>query len=306
MTFSYPTAEQSIQKGNRVYRVKAQAIELQASGLTPLGPGSLIPINVGFSAIAVGPESAFSDYELYYPDALAPGGIQRVPFGVGAPFIGSVPTDNDGVYPLAPKQKAVAFVRVKNKGPVRQNQYIAGAAAFTDGIAECHTDLLVYTGAPPAFIPSKRTPISYQGFVPLTASGVPTNYYVPGYGRRFCYLDVSGQDADAGETIDITLRGYRLWTRPDFVSAAIIDGSAGRAWSKTGSISAQLGFGTELYTAQVVGAQGRWEHHHNAETTGFYDFYELEINGDGGGGGTSPGTDATGVSQMHALLEVRD
>jgi len=258
MSFTYPAASISVIKGNGFYRIKANSVAVVGNVLTSVGPGSLIPIDVGFNGIAVGPESDYEKYELLYIDPTAPGSIQVIPFSKDSPILGRVTSDNAEAYPGADGEKGKAFVRIADFGSFRG--------------AQCITDLLIYTGAEPSQLPTKRSPKRKSANVNIVISGEGSSHYFPGYGRRIATIgaarNVSGTD------VTMVTKGYVLGARKDFSTAAVTAGVAGREVDPTQALVE-----IEL-DSQVVTAANDWIYfQHNADTDGYFDFYGVTLTG---------------------------
>ncbi len=257
MSFDYPAASISVIKGNGFYRIKAQSVEATGAVLSAIGPGSIIPIDVGFNGIAVGPESDYERYELLYIDPTAPGGVQRFPFSKDFPLVSRIVSNNAEAYPNADGDLAKAFVRIVDFGSFQG--------------AEALTDLIIYTGAPPQQVPTKRVPKRNSANVDILSGGGFTHFF-PGYGRRI--VTVAAARNVSGTDVTMTTTGYVLGARKDFTTASIAAGIAGR----------QVDFGNARVQIeldqQVVTAANNWIYfQHNADTDGYFDFYGINLAG---------------------------
>lgn len=174
MSFSYPPASLSIIRGKDFYRIKAEAVNLIGSLAPEIGPGDMIPIDVGFTGISVGPQSDYDKYELFYPDPVAQGNYQRIEFSAKHPLLGRFDIDNKEQVPASNGEVAKAFIRPL--GVPASN--FAGTL-----IINATTDVIIYTGAPPNQIATHRTPRVFEGDPAITNAGL-NYFYVPCFGRR--------------------------------------------------------------------------------------------------------------------------
>lgn len=292
MSFSYAPGSRSTIEGNGFYRIKAQPIEgsFATPTLANIGPGSLIPIDVGFSAIAVGPESDYEKFELLYPDPTAPFGVQRMPFSKDRPLIGKVTSDNVGVYPDANGQIAQAFVRIADLGSVQTASSTPnGPLVSASRIMESWVDLQIYTGAPPSSFPTKRVPNRRTGFIDISTGAVDFTYLIPGYGRRI--LEAWATRGLAGASVDMTLSGI--------INGPVLEGLAGNGNGRT--VARQgIHHQTDILAGPTtVSGATRFRHHHNADTNGYYDYYELLVTN------VSADLPAT-INNFFVSMEVRD
>lgn len=174
MSFNYPAASISIIKGKDFYRIKADAANLTGLSAPQIGPGDLIPIDVGFAGIAVGPQSDYDRYELFYPDPVARSSYQRIEFSVKYPLLGRFDVDNSEQVPGTDGEASKAFIRPI--GVPIQN--------FTGTeLINAVTDVIVYTGSPPSSAGTHRVPRVFEGYPSLTNAGL-NFFYVPCFGRR--------------------------------------------------------------------------------------------------------------------------
>jgi hypothetical protein len=294
MAFSFPQASISILKGNDFYRIKAQAVDTISSPLTALGPGDLIPVNVGFSAIAVGPESDYEKYELLYRDETAPGGIQRMPFSKDAPFIGNITADNAQEYPNGNKEKAIVFIRIADIGTLESSNTGGGAVAR---IGEALADLKVYTNKNPVQVATKRYPNKRSSNVILKAAK-NSAFYIPGYGRRI-FTTECAKMLEGLANVTATVFGIRLYN--PLVSStlpALLELSGRTAVQKTV---------TELLPATAVaGVNGNFplvfSYNADVDGKGYFDFYEVLLDSDTD---INP-SDYDRGRGFHLTMEVRD
>ena len=295
MSFKYPPASVSIIKGNNFYRIKAQAVDAISSPLTAIGPGDLIPVDVGFSALAVGPESDYEKYELYYPDPTAPGGVQRFPFSKDFPLMQSIVADNTVPYEDSNGEPAKAFIRIADIGTLESSNTGAGDAPR---IAEALADLIVYTGEPPNWVPTKRYPNRRSSNVPLL-DAKNKSYHIPGYGRRIFTMECNKMFAGAA-TVTATVFGSRLYNPLVSASAPPLNVLSGRTVVQ--KISKEL-----LAATAVVGANGNSPliYSYNAEAPGsfgYFDFYTVVLDSDTD---INPSDFFRGQG-FHLTMEVRD
>lgn len=288
--FTYPSASTSIIKGNGFYRIKAQPNELGNVAITDIGPGSLIPIDVGFSAIAVGPDSDYEKYTLFYVDPTAPGGVQKIPISKDRPLIGSVASDNAAAYPQSEGEKAKAFIQIADYGSFGSNKARFDAGTLDQKIAECNVDLLIYTGVVPPYLPTKRAPRRYSGSIDLM-SAFTLKFPIPGYGRRIMSCKLSRR-LSAG-TASVELFGYTLSPILEDSKTA----SKGRVVIDTDSFHIKTLLGSGIFTS---GSSERFTHHHNSDKDGYFDFYSAEVVST-----VNNGSDSNDGS-FYLNLEVRD
>lgn len=207
MSFNYPNASTSIINGAGFYRVKARSIDRDSVGLeNELGPGDLIPIDVGFSAIAVGPESAYDKYELIYFDNS--GGISVIPFSTKRPFVGDIPTNNAEEYVDGGKEKRKAFIRIVD--PSTANGSLAVTAGVSR-IAVVFADVIIYTKTPPTTLPTSRAPLRRSANIP-TITFIPVDFFIPAYGRKILTVEGSVMKVpDVDNDVTMTVSGIRIY-----------------------------------------------------------------------------------------------
>ena len=279
MSFNYAPASTSIIKGNGFYRIKANSIDLTGGNEPKIGPGDLIPIDVGFSAIAVGPESDYENYELIFVDPIAPGSVQVIPLSKSVPFVGSVTADNSTPYPNSGAgtggdiggEPAKAFVRIADKGTLLERIVLPGKIVNRTAFAVA--DLIIYTGVPPVQLIKERTPKKRASVVPLS-SGNPNNFYIPGYGRKHFTLSLlnAPPGVPIGAVVSATLTGLRFFYP--------LDSTPGTTTGKVVEAPTR----TILMPSAVVPSdlQNEFVFAYNAESggKGFFDFYWLEVISD--------------------------
>lgn len=266
MAFTYPPASADILAGvSNFYRIRGETIDVVGSAFADVAPGDLIPINVGFSAIVVGPESDYEKYELFYPDPLAPGGLQSIVFSRDAPFIGNITADNSTTYG-GTNQLKQAFIRIGDNGPMI-GTFINGA--FT--LADASVDLIVYTGKPPNQLATQRVVKRREGNVALVA-GI-NRYYIPGYGRNYFRVSCDRQLVGAAPILSVKAEGITIHL-PMYSSDIINPNLSGKS-------STQLEQ-TEILPDTPLGpvAGIPITHVHDATKDGFFDFYEVTITSD--------------------------
>jgi hypothetical protein len=304
MSFSYSPASTSILKGNDFYRVKARSIDQNSAGLeTELGPGDLIPIDVGFSAIRVGPESDYENYELIYFDAL--GVIQVVPFSAKSPFVGSVPVDVSSPYAQGDGETKKAFIRIADSSTANGALLpSAGAGRIAVTIA----DIIVYTGAAPTFVPTQRIPNRRSAnttVLPL----VPLFFYIPGYGREDLVVEASAMmipDVDNAVTMAVDgLRVYHPFASniADTITGTMLGKAliqttvtnlfAATALPLTAPVAVPL---TQEFPALSFGYNAK------RASTGYFDFYRVTLRSNS----TERPKDFYAGMGVHLSMEVRD
>lgn len=273
MAFLYPAASISIIKGNAFYRIKAQAVDAQDSSLTSLGPGDLIPVDVGFSAIAVGPESDYEKYELFYSDPTAPGGVQKIPFSKDAPFIGRITADNATAFPGSDGELGKVFIRIADIGTL---QSATSGAPAEVAIAEALADIIVYTGEVPSFLPTKRVPKIRSSNVSLEIPLlVPYSFLIPGYGRRLLSVTLNKMSIPVATVISATVEGIRLYN-------PLVSTAAGDGLILSGKTVDQLSI-TELLASTVVpNTPDTLSFAYNADVDGdgYFDMYRVFVTTD--------------------------
>ena len=206
MAFQFNAASISVIKGDDFYRIKARSIDQASAGLeTELGPGDLIPIDTGFSAIAVGPESDYDKYELVYFNDL--GGVQVIPFSTDRPFVGNIPVDNTTEYPDSGGELKKAYIRIAD--PSTADGRLANAAA-AGRVAVTIADIIVYTKAPPTVLPTKRYPNRRSSNIAVLPI-VEEYFYIPGYGRRELLVEASKVLVPDVTTVSLRVDGSRLY-----------------------------------------------------------------------------------------------
>jgi len=200
MSFSYPNAGIAIINGKDFYRIKADALNLTGGNTPSVGVADLIPIDVGFAGISVGPESDFDKYELFYPDPVAPGNYQRIEFSSAHPLIARFDVSNFEESPDTDGEKAKAFVRPLG----------IAARDFSSGdLINAISDIVVYTRNAPSQIATKRAPKISEGF-PRLYSASFNYFYIPCFGRRYlgAHAFVSGFPLPVATMEVIGLRSY--------------------------------------------------------------------------------------------------
>lgn len=288
MSFSYPKASVGVTSGNKFYRIRGETIDVAGSGFADVAPGDLIPINVGFHGIAVGPESDYERYELLYTDPLAPGELQSVMFSKDTPFIGGVPSDNSSNYGGLTVPK-LAFVRIADSGTRN-----GGGPR----IADASVDLVVYTGAPPSHPNTGRTHKRREGNVPIT--GGANVFYIPGYGRSYFRAAVSSQAMPIADLTGVQVFGNNLHL-PMYSNASFTPGLSGK-------ILVQLEKVELLPSTPIVNPfdpstfDQATVYVHDARVKGYFDFYEVIIQATGD---YLPSSSPTGRG-VHVSMEVRD
>jgi hypothetical protein len=291
MAFTYPEAKISIIAGNGFYRIKAQAVDTASSSLSALGPGDLIPIDVGFSAIAVGPESDYENYELFYADKTAPGGLQRIPFSPKCPIVGRISADNDTEYPDSGGEKAKAFIRIVDNGTL--NGFIDGDLS-ANRIAEALADIIVYTGSVPASIPTCRVPGKRSAYI-ATDSAQSQNFWMPAYGRRILSLSASNA---GGNAVTAAVSAVRLF-RP-LLSTTVVPAQE----PLSGKTAFQITTTVLVASAPVPSAPLAFDFSYNADTDGlgYFDFVRVSIGTDSS---ALPSDSFRGIG-VYINMEVRD
>jgi hypothetical protein len=272
--FKYPPPSQGTLDGNSFYRVNALAVGGKNSDVSI---GDLIPIDVGFNAIVVGPDSDYEKYELYYPDPLAEGTLQQVAFSADSPFIGAVFPNGVAEYPGTNGQKALAFVR-----PVESPL----AFPFLGIDSNPETDLILYTGTPPIQLPRGRVVKNRRGFVPVGAPGpglIRANHSMPGFGRG--YFGAHVKNRTLAQSIDVIVQGITSYYPASTAGTAnsIID--------------------TTLVASVAVAAGGELRYQHDSRVDGFFDYFVVNITT--GGADILPSDSATQQS-IFLSMEVRD
>ena len=199
MAFQYPLASKSILEGNEFYRIKRLAYEGDSETIF----GSFIGIDVGFNALAVGPDSSFDNYQCFYPDPLVEGGIALANFSVGAPFVATVAPDASSPYQNAYNVPKLAYVR-----PTQALILDPTTAAGTSGDLEIPVmDMIAYTGRLPPAFPMERSVLKKQGFFRTTATVADNGHVITGFGRKSFTANVVNNSAVA---VDVVIYGVMI------------------------------------------------------------------------------------------------
>jgi hypothetical protein len=272
--FNYPPASASTLAGNGFYRINALQFPGLPGGLE-VGVGDLIPINVGFNAIAVGPDSDFDKYELYYPDPLADGDLQQALFSAKNPFIGLISPDNVAEYPNTFGEKAIAFVRpIVSPNP----------AAFTQLGSNPEVDIIVYTKALPSVLPRGRVDKNCTGYIPVGASPILPVHSISGYGREHFQCLLANETLSS--SVDVIVQGINA----DYPA------------NQSGGIAEKV-LEYELVASTTVSAGDRFKYVHNSRVDGFFDFFSVIVTT--AGSDILP-SDSTSQQSIWLSLEVRD
>ena len=177
MSHVLPPASESVLQGQKFYRIVDEDPR----------PGALIPVDASATAIVVGPDSDFAQYEIYYLDVLAPNGIRRATISVDRPWLATTFVD------LTP---ASGFSSpIPGKPSIPGQIYVIPADIFGDTDPQFESsptiDLIVYTGALPAQLPN-RARKSRRGSLPFN---VGQNFFnFPAYGRRYFDIEIAIQE----------------------------------------------------------------------------------------------------------------
>jgi hypothetical protein len=251
MPFQYPAASKSILVGSDFYRITR--LSLLSGEETVFG--SLIPIDVGFNAIAVGPDSGFDNYEIYYPDPLAVGGIGKGSFSSGAPFIAKVTPDAFGTFESAFQAPSIAYVR-----PSRS--LILGGDALGGDFVNPLIDIIAYTGALPPTVSQERSPIRRDGYFSTKPAATGRGHAIEGFGRKaFSAVIKNNTLLVGGQDVTISITGLVVG----------MGSMAGDPFGKP--------IETELQAAIVLPkGGGELVFGHDAVLDGYFDYYVVDAS----------------------------
>jgi hypothetical protein len=247
MPFVYPAASKSILEGSDFYRISRLAFVNEEDTVF----GSLIPIDVGFNALAVGPDSGFDNYECYYPDPLSPGGIALACFSTGAPFIGAVAPDASSDYQDSNGVRKLAYVR-----PSRA-LILSGDGLDGDNVVPL-IDVIAYTGKLPPALAQERSPIRKDGYFETKSSPFGRGHAIPGFGRKAFTATVRN---DTAEVVNIAIEGKIAANGAMFADPFGIP------------IETEL-----LASVAVASGGGKLTFAHDAVLDGYFDYYVVKAD----------------------------
>lgn len=291
MSFVYPAASLSIIRGKDFYRIKAEAVNLINSLAPEIGPGDMIPIDVGFAGISVGPQSDYDRYELFYPDPIAQGNYQRIEFSTKHPLLGRFDIDNKEQVPASNGEVAKAFIRPLG----------VPASDFTNSlIINALTDVIVYTGAPPSQIPIHRAPRVFEGDPAITNAGL-NYFFMPCFGRRHLSAHVFASGFPV-PTVTFEVLGLRSFM-------PLVAGGPGGPGSQNGR-SAEFVTDVRLLAPAAVPVFGTQAASFGYDCItggkGFFDYMQVRIVSNQNVVPSTTFLGAPGSQKLHLIMEARD
>lgn len=226
-------ASEAILKGQSFYRLRQ----------TLVSPGDIFPIDIGAAAIAVGPESDISAYDVYYFDPLAGGAVEKFLLTADQPFVSGLFAQNDSQVAQTATSGNAAETGQIIVAPrdLYVPQAIRNSIGATDGLVLIPPmiDLMIYTQMP-VQLPVERAEKRIAFPVTLNASGDETWVFVPVYGRRLLTGQITGSPT-TGSDFDIQF-GMRNFLQPFSDTAG--QTTIGISWNLAASASGvnQAGF----------------------------------------------------------------
>jgi hypothetical protein len=255
MPFTYPSANQSILEGNEFYRITRLAFSDEENAVF----GSLIPVDVGFNALVVGPNSSFDNYECFYPDPLADGGIAVANFSTGSPFIGAVAPSPSAKYEGetfdTPK---IAYIRPRNV-LVPLEVATPGVGPFFDDFPTPLIDIIAYTGKLPPSLPQERAVVSKGGYFKTDSIAAGRGHTIEGFGRKAFTANIRNNSI---VTVDVVIKGVMVGNGP-------IDPGAGPFGVPESHV---------LVASTAVVTKTSLSFGHDAVADGYFDYYVVEAS----------------------------
>jgi hypothetical protein len=293
MSFDYPKSSFSILRGKDFYRIKSNTISLAGSNSPELGPGDLIPVDVGFSGVAVGPESDYDKYELFYPDPVARGNYQRIEFSVKYPLLGRFDVDNGESVANADGEVARAFIR-----PIG----VAIKDLAGTGMINAVSDVIVHTGKPPEIAGTLRVARVFEGYPSIISAG-PNAFYVPCFGRRHLSAHVfAAGSGNPAPIITFEVIGMRSFMPLEASGPAASGSPNGRA--------AEIATLTQLQAPTAVPISGldavAYSYDCITGGKGFFDYLQVKIESDTDIVPSDSFFGAPGTPKLHLIMEARD
>lgn len=279
MPFTYPSASSGILQGNDFYRITRLAFSDEEDAVF----GSLIPVDVGFNALVVGPNSGFDNYECFYPDPLADGGIAVACFSTGAPFIGTVAPDADpnASYPDAFGTPKIAYIRPRNV-LIPIGLVTPGTGPFWDDFPLPLIDVIAYTGKLPPTFSRERAVISKAGYFETGLAAIGRGHTIEGFGRKAFTVNVRNNSLI---TVNVVIKGVMVGNGP-------VDGAVGP-------------FGVPephtLLASTAVATKTSLSFGHDAAADGYFDYYVVEVDS----ATTTLPSDGTATA-VYISMEVQD